>query len=543
MALTARFPSSVEPGHGLAQAAQAAGEALVAILAGTYLFAVAMLLLGVGLQGAGAVAAAACGVGSAALVCIIRLPDRTAAAAFVVVVLIVLAAAVVSGFFTDLSWDGLSYHQPAIIALARGWNPYFADIAVVWQDLGMPGNSHVWIQYFPKAAWIMAAVAFELGAPFQATKAVNLIAAAAVFCFVSAVTMRFGLTAIASAALGMAAAANPVVAAQALTFYNDGLAGSMLVLLAAGLFLLVRSNARSDLVLPVLVLPIAVNLKFTILVVVVLFSAAAAAALLVRHRERAIGTIALLAAVGAGSVVVVGWAPYMQNLFDHGHPFHPLMGAASIDIMSGNRPEGLGPATLFFKGLFGPSLTYSGVADARIGGFGPLFAPVMLVTLATLATFILSGRASSTGKAWCAFAVAVLGLSVAIHPENWLARYVPQLWILPAIVAAFAFLARGSLRWLGMAILCLMLVNGALVAAFTARWAYQRDRAMQQRIVALHEAGGEVQLSMGPFVGLWHMFGESGLTVSLVPSERSLSCGTGEVFAQGDARFCASPKW
>ena len=57
-----------------------------------------------------------------------------------------------------------------------------------------------------------------------------------------------------------------------------------------------------------------------------------------------------------------------------------------------------------------------------------------------------------------------MGLSVLLNPENWWARYVPQLWAILAFIGIFAYT---NIQKNGIVLLfaCLMLINSFMVNA------------------------------------------------------------------------------
>jgi hypothetical protein len=408
-------------------------------------------------------------------------------------------------------------------------------------------------------------VAHQLAGALQPAKGVNLIAAAAAFGVVYGLAVRLGLTIVPALAVAAAAAANPIAEAQALTFYLEGLAASLLTMLVAGLAALAWSNRRSDLLVPALALPLLLNLKFSVTAMVAFLCIAAAVIVLLRFRRDGVLNVACLGAVGVASVVALALVPYMQNLIDYGHPFYPLMGPDRVVIMPKNFPASLadrGPLAQFVFGTFGvlergtgqvlgpwnlslQVLQDAGITDHRVGGFGVLFWIVALVTLITLIVILRSDALSRGSRAWLMVALAVLAASVAIHPENWWARYVPQLWLIPVAVAATALtMDRQGPRRLGGSLLAIILANAAITAAAAANsaWLHHLYIGREREIIA-QEAGGSIQVSAGPFPGVWYRLVEAGIDVELVPDPDDLACPAPKALAGGwgDAVYC--PRW
>ncbi|WP_243337788.1 hypothetical protein [Anaeromyxobacter soli] len=433
------------------------------------------------------------------------------------------SCALASRFF-DMSWDGLAYHAPAIDDLARGWNPFH----VVGDPFRSEGFAF-WIDHYPKASWEVAAALYRLGIPFQAAKGMNVVLIAAALCFVfAAARARAGLGPFTSLAIAAAAALNPVAVAQLFSLYVDGqLAATITILLAAMLLVGIpglRLAAATGLAGAALYLP---NLKFTGVVYAV---GAALAFVAIGLLTRAPGVrryaVALAVAIPL-AVALVGYAPYVTNAREHGHPFFPIMGPGKIDFMTANTPSALrgrdrlsALAIATFGACDGAEvhpkapfrvvegeLAWLGVVDLRVGGFGPLFSGALLVALAT--TLLLLWRAPETRRDPAWLVGAALVASVLVNPEAWWARYVPQLWLVPILTAVVALRARR--RALAAAGLALALAGSALTLA-----SQHRARTIGTTVLAAHldslaRMPQPLEIYFGPFEGLEPSLRERGI--------------------------------
>jgi hypothetical protein len=191
------------------------------------------------------------------------------------------------------------------------------------------------------------------------------------------------------------------------------------------------------------------NLKFTGLVFGIMFVATFVGEAIWQRRWH-LGTLATLPmSLGLfAGVCFTGFDPYITNMRDNGHPFYPIMGKDAIDIITPHlsadfhkRPRPVQLALSLFSRpsndnrpprLKVPFATTASqlrafrFADVRIGGFGPWFGEIVLVSLA----FIRWPWRRS-------FVPALAGICVAsafVNPALWWARYVPQLWVVPLLV-------------------------------------------------------------------------------------------------------------
>lgn len=384
--------------------------------------------------------------------------------------------------FYDISYDGQVYHQEAVRQLAAGWNP--------WQQYLERQMSHsaILLDHYARGPWIYGAAIYSATGLLEAGKAANLllISAAALYC--AAALRKLGGSRIATAAVALLAALNPVAIYQCLSFYIDGQLGSLLLCLAAAACLYLQGETRQEAGIIAAII-LAANVKFTGIVYAVAWGCLMLAALFFSGRKAAIRHF-LITSFSGGilGAVVIGWNPYMTNLFYYGHPFYPLYGAGdkNMDIMTLNYPTGFAELGMFSKLLlsnFGESSNgFDNVApllkwpfafrpaelapfvygaDVRLGGFGPWFSGVIVLAGFVLAAFMRRWREQKAALLFCGGVI----LTVLINPEAWWARYAPQLWLIPAALAFTALKSNAkSLRAIGGAVLAAMAVNVLLLS-------------------------------------------------------------------------------
>ena len=194
--------------------------AMLAVAAAAFL---AGGVLSVGLAAAGL--ALGLGAGWAALHFGARIAPRRHLAGAAAAALLCLLAGLGTFWIYDTGWDSQAYHLPAILALADGWSPLSgADEAV-----------SPWAGWYPKAAWVLAAQLYLLLGElelFRITAPILAVEAGLVFVLVLRASGVAGR--VPALALALLGAANPVVLAQALTHYVDGMLAALLLALVAG---------------------------------------------------------------------------------------------------------------------------------------------------------------------------------------------------------------------------------------------------------------------------------------------------------------------
>ena len=194
----------------------------------------------------------------------------------------------------------------------------------------------------------------------------------------------------------------------------------------------------------------------------------------------------------------MGYNPYLTNLFKYGHPFYPLAGQNAVDIMTVNTPQNMvGKNSLqkAFYSYFGLQMYYLDPVgfywntspniilerlnshfnslyfpDIRVRGFGLASPFVIVFTLISSIGLWLSLKKNPNRWKYL-FVVGVVLLSVAVNPEFWWARYIPQFWFLTALNCVLLIWGDPSphpVSWVrsGLRVGCLLIIilNSGLIA-------------------------------------------------------------------------------
>ena len=547
---------------------------------------------------------------------------------------IVMAAAFVAASLLaavlvyDTSTDGQAYHMEAILALHGGWNPFHDP----W-SLSSP--SAFWVQHYPKASWMTAACLYAFIPRVDVGKAANTISWAASFLAAYAILLavfrqvgsargRRILSPLSILLLAACLAGNPVVLAQAFTFYNDGLLGSLTLTYTAMLGVYLLSQEPKALWVAASCLPIQLNLKFTGILVVGIVTAAFMAGLYVRSRmsggeadfatrtgapgggqpqddiargpapasqpdapHESAGAFSLVdvggghgrdlvsrrrrgrtgssvaAALAPGAVLILaaaasfflaGFNPYVTNTLSKGHPFYPLVGEQKVDIMTMNEPPELvgknrlekfvltltgqtgqtisGPRerdrVLALKG----SVFFNVGYDTRSSGFGPM---MLWITLAGAALWgVLLVFDVRAGLIASALAGTILA-TVFIHPECWWARYVPQLWFVPAMLVAAALCSeRAAPRVSGWIVLALFAFNALGSGAATLAQEVRQSCLLSRTLTPLR--GRSFVVTKGEYPSPAVRLSELGARIVQGPNPRS--CAAPIIIPSSDVELC-----
>lgn len=503
---------------------------------------------------------------------------RTVTAGVVLAILVVglvAATASVQARVYDVSFDGRWYHLPAIELLAGGWNP--------WHDVAapVPSSARVQLTHFPKGSWIVGAGLYRLTGQIESAKAINGLLLLAAYAAAAAAFLGLKrLPTSAAWALATVAAAGPIAVTQLPTTLVDGAIGSLWV---CGMAALIAHRAGSPLRGPAAVLVAACALlplvKFTGLAAVVFLLLPLAAAWLVRWQRSRRGrsadteedsrrglrqTLLAGALACAVSVLTVGSNPYVTNWLHYGHPLAPRPAEGFGPYTAWMEPPsflGLPPVAKTLVSLFarsGHTQMFEGqdaelkppftldrseigvfrqVVNPRIGGFGPLFSGALLLGLAG---FAVRARPSwATRVTWIALSLTA---SVLLAPVGWIARFVPQLWLVPVLGAAILLATRN--RWrliLGWAAILALAVDLLLVTVPRYQDFRARDRATRQQLTALARSGGIVVYIPRWIYGRLRL-AEAGVDFTEVTSRAALPCADPRVLSGSqDSLYCAAP--
>ncbi|MBX7116031.1 MAG: hypothetical protein K1X64_17005 [Myxococcaceae bacterium] len=403
----------------------------------------------------------------------------------------------------EFFWDGMTYHQLGILELAKGWNPVgSAELSTYPEDM--------WVNFYPKASWLVGNVVLQLTHELEAGKALNGFLLLLTFFSVLHALLALEFSATKACIGALLATTNPVALSQLMTFYVDGLLAMGLTSLIA--FMVSASRGRHLAWLGVMSSGIFVtNLKFTGLIYVTVALATFTTYVWFTERARFRAVLAsaatLILAVG-----IVGFNPYITNAQRHGHSFYPLKGEGAVDVIRNQTvphfleynaasrfalsffsrtsadSEGIGPQFKWPWQVRYRELAAMRSPDTRYGGMGPLFAITTLVAVGIGLVMFWQDRQWRT--AMFALTLGVM-VSVAINPAAWWARLVPQQWLVPCTLAFWGLLATSRpLRVLSALCVTTLFVNSALAGWVHCSEAIEKSAQLSAQLKVLRASEG-----------------------------------------------------
>jgi len=430
---------------------------------------------------------------------------------------------VFGGRVLDDTWDGQWYHQEAIIQLVGGWNPTRAELG---RDEVADDGARFRINAYPKATWLWGASMVALTHRIEHGKSFSLLlmlAAAAASLAGLLVATRIG--AVGAVAVAVVAAANPVVVTQILNSYQDGALASLMTTMIACLALWIRTESRAALAVAAAASVGVASIKLSGPVYVVVLVGAAAAWMWWiggwRRQRLAAATAFGTAVVG---VILVSGGSYACNAVRHGHPLYPIFGpeaTAIVEVPPHDRFQ-TAAVSMFSRSQLTPDVAETvarlesrrtlkvpltvdageleafRVPNVRIGGLGPLAGGLLL--LGTL-LLVVTGIICPSYALLTVAAIAPVVATVLINPYCWFARYVPQLWLIPLLIAVSVLAVRPNrfaivLAWL---VIVLAGANSAAIGVVHAAGVVRHSRELKSRLLELGGRRQRLELDLGAF--------------------------------------------
>lgn len=396
---------------------------------------------------------------------------KYAVVALIILMFIIIGSYYIANLFIDTSWDGWMYHQPAVMALLEGWNPVREPSLQAWWgeaktingnniSFSNLGEGSLWITHYAKASWIMSACVAKLTGNLQAAKFINLLAIIA--CFFNAYKFfnSFKVSFTIAMLFSLLYSANFIALSQMTTTYNDGFLGSLFGLLLTTSLLWLKNNKPQEIINILFASTILLNIKFSGLsYTLILFTMIFVGVLI--FRRAAIYKITFILVSYATVGIIIGFNPYITNFYQYGHPFYPINKInivqpqinnhflnenritkllssiyAEIDSNNDSMPKIKFPLIIHEKER--QIIKYS--CDIRYAGFGFFFS-VVFTLLCLLTVFFTKTFCKQPHTKLLILGITTIITSTALFPESWWARYVPQLWYAPVLLAFTVYIS------------------------------------------------------------------------------------------------------
>ena len=379
----------------------------------------------------------------------------------IVALFILFFTILIASAFYDTTWDGNTYHKEMIGLMKNGMNPLYNV------DAG-----DIWVQHYARAVETFASVIYSFTNNIECGKALNFLFMFLLFGQVYKFLKEKKVNKFFSLGLSFIIAVNPISIIQSVTYYVDGIFANNLFFIILILLRLTKENKGNKenklyLYWLAALIIVCINIKFTSLLICTMFVGAFVLYwLYVSIKEKKfIVTLKkcffYFLCVYIIGVLFVGSSVYVKNFWKYGHPFYPLQGeSTNVDIVTDNEPAGLqnyNHVQKFIYTLFSKTYTWYDkkpelkipftvyeteldsmqYADTRIGGFGPLYSGILILSIPIVMFYIIKNILNKKRENILLILIILCIITpIPILPVVWQLRYYPQLYLLP-IIALF----------------------------------------------------------------------------------------------------------
>lgn len=402
------------------------------------------------------------------------------------------------GNLYDTTSDGNTYHKLAVGSMKNGWNPLYESCKDFTQEDGnvvtvAEGNrNYLWADHYAIGTEIIGANIYAFTNNIESGKICSIVMI--YICF--AITLAYliqerKMKGFRSLIVAFVLAVNPITVTQIGTFYVDTtLAMSLFIIFIELLSItskkdkeksykqILKENIDKFMLLGMSIIMCA-NAKFTGLAYSGIFCIAFYLYWLIQDRKNKkqlkdtfISTTLFYIIVLIVTIAIVGASSYLMNLVKHRSLFYPLSGVDHVENMVNREiPESLSSkshleqflTSIFSKGknvsaayypdqhdepelkipftLTKEELRNYTIPDLRMGGFGPLYSGIFIIssiiTVSAITDFIRNKKINKLIP-YCIIVLISIVLVLGLDGAYW-ARYVPYVYFISIMNLAYLF--------------------------------------------------------------------------------------------------------
>lgn len=448
------------------------------------------------------------------------------------------------GYLFDYTYDGQSYHQDIMAAIADGWNPVYRSHS--------PDETptSLWVNHYNKGLETIQAVVNTCFGNIEAGKGISFIGVLSSLClcgYMLTVRLRM-LSGWKRFFYAVSFTCCPVVLCQWLTYYIDWSMYSLLLSLVS-VFCLLQDDKEDILFYMAIgmIIFMAACFKFNILFFTGLAVLFYCLLLMLEKRYGRLKRIILTGGLSLVAGIVVGaYNPFITNTLEHRNPFYPLMGEEKVDIMTDNTPsklKGKNRLESMVRAYFSyptnsrafpvewavpatvrrPQEIYNIMVDQRVGGFGAFFSAILLISTFV---FLFTLREKTKYRGYFLYLLSALIVSLFILPSGWWARYVPFFWAVPLVMLCYteiAGLQYSWLRFLRSAAYLLVLVTIFILGGISFKTAVDYTGHVEEWCTKLQTFNPPVRVSFGVFPAYRKKFERYGVLYQVVSKDTDTS--------------------
>ncbi len=387
-----------------------------------------------------------------------------------------------SHLYTDV-WDSNSYHKQAVGLLYYGWNPVYQsswDFETVAHTTQLYSPSLTWSEVYPKATWYFSAMLYKITGNIESGKIFTMISMLMLFVLGFDYLFEKGYGKIRSAVVAVFIAFNPIPLSQFRSFYLDGFACNILLIIMLEMIIIedrcYKKDKKNNWYLLVLSVAIGCALKTSIVMFNIIICATYFIYNLITNivlKKPLLNSLLIglpLFFAGLIGVVIIGFSPYITNIARY-HNFS----YKSDELMEYLFPFKAGLVDCesnfqaFFVSIFSKmdsreyttiketvkipfsihpnEIAHYSLADTIKGGMGIWFSGLLILSLIIIFRYLLFCRRKrkSIENRFALLLIAVIFIAVSITPLTYWHRYIGFIYIIP-IVAVLSLLIHGQFK-------------------------------------------------------------------------------------------------
>jgi hypothetical protein len=471
----------------------------------------------------------------------------------------------------DVSYDGMFYHEPAIIALSKGWNPIYQKALPINDQETL---SRQLIEGSPKAIWVIEASINKLTENIDAATCLNLIIGLIALIFVYTTLRELGLDHISSLTLALLAVLIEITIDQFFSFREDGISYEFLLIALSSIAMLVKQKSREIyffcLVISLIFLA-ATKLSNVIVIAPLLIVIIYLATQNHWYKQR---QFRLSLGVGVMAAFLLMFNPYITNIYKYraiDYPYNlPVVAnsakdaALPVNLRSDNKIE------LLLYGIFGrtndkdtvnpasqaklkiPFKIYPSEINAEadnsaktIGGYGLIFSGILIVSLLAYVYILSKKGVKGDSIRWLSVSIVLIILACLLNPVPSYARYSPELELVPLFIV-LTFILINKKRMLSLnnagklpqAITALIALNTVLALLLVSSTYSQNFSDLNSQLNALKSSNSTYLTYSGHFYSNYNLLSQHG--VKIKASATPLECQHMEIlyYSRNTTELC-----
>lgn len=465
---------------------------------------------------------------------------------------IIFGAAIITLFFVEFAshlyidvWDSNSYHKQAVGLLCYGWNPVYQsswDFEAVAHTTQLFSPSLSWAEVYPKATWYFAAMLYKITGNIESGKIYTMISMLLLLAVSLDYFQEKKCSRIKCVLLSIFIAFNPIALSQFRSYYLDGFAGNLLIIIMLEMIIIEDEDYKKGKELNWQLLAISIIMACALKTSITMFNVIICGTYFTyKLVKNILSKTSILQNVslflfffvsGLTGVVIVGFSPYITNicryqnfsykadeLMEYLFPFR----AGLVDCKSNFQA--------FFVSIFSKmdsgqyttiketikipfsihpnELIHYSLADTIKGGMGIWFSGLFIIVVIVMICYLMAcvKKKVIIKNIFALLIALVVFIAASITPLTYWHRYVGFMYIIP-IVAVICLVGERTKKnqFLLCVILFIAYVNIAPWFAYTIK-DIQKSVITESHLVGMKNKSKdgvqyEIALASDEFVGI-----------------------------------------